>query len=42
MDSDTAYGAIRHLGPVIKFSESKPGWSRPAPALGSDRAEWLD
>jgi crotonobetainyl-CoA:carnitine CoA-transferase CaiB-like acyl-CoA transferase len=42
MESDTAYGAIRHLAPVIRFSESEPGWSRPAPALGTDRAEWLD
>ncbi len=41
MASDTAYGPIRHLAPVLKFSESKPGWSRPSPALGSDRAQWL-
>jgi crotonobetainyl-CoA:carnitine CoA-transferase CaiB-like acyl-CoA transferase len=42
MDSDTAYGAIRHLAPVIKFSETTPGWSRPSPALGSDAPEWLN
>jgi crotonobetainyl-CoA:carnitine CoA-transferase CaiB-like acyl-CoA transferase len=42
MASDTAYGQIRHLAPVLKFSESKPGWSRPSPALGSDRAAWLN
>lgn len=42
MDSDTAYGPIRHLAPVVKFSESTPGWSRPTPALGSDAAEWLN
>ncbi len=41
MESDTAYGAIRHLAPIVKFSETKPGWSRPSPALGSDAAEWL-
>ena len=41
MESDTAYGRIRHLGPVSKFSETTPHWSRPPPALGSDRAEWL-
>ena len=42
MASDTAYGPIRHLAPVIKFSESKPGWSRPSPALGADAPEWLN
>jgi crotonobetainyl-CoA:carnitine CoA-transferase CaiB-like acyl-CoA transferase len=41
MDSETTYGHIRHLGPVIRFSESKPGWAWPSPALGADRAEWL-
>ncbi len=42
MDSDTAYGPIRHLAPVVRFSETVPGWSRPSPALGADRAEWLN
>ena len=42
MASDTSYGPIRHLAPVLKFSESKPGWSRPSPALGSARPEWLN
>ncbi|MDP6874733.1 MAG: CoA transferase [Alphaproteobacteria bacterium] len=42
MESDTSYGHIRHLAPVIRFSESRPGWSRPSPALGADRAEWLN
>ncbi len=42
IDSDTAYGPIRHLAPVIKFSETTPGWSRPSPALGSDAAAWLN
>ena len=40
-ESKTAYGQIRHLAPVVKFSESTPGWSRPSPALGADAAEWL-
>ena len=42
MDSDTAYGPIRHLAPVVKLSETAPGWSRPSPALGADAAEWLN
>ncbi|WP_339712537.1 CoA transferase [uncultured Sneathiella sp.] len=41
MDSETTYGQVRHLGPVIRFSESTPGWSWPSPALGADKAEWL-
>ncbi|MCF8466700.1 MAG: CoA transferase [Sneathiella sp.] len=42
MESETTYGPIRHLGPVIRFSESKPGWAWPSPALGADKAEWLE
>ena len=42
MESDTAYGPIRHLAPVLRFSETTPGWSRPSPALGADAAEWLN
>ncbi len=41
IDSDSGYGPIRHLGPVLKLSETAPGWSCPAPMLGSDTAEWL-
>ena len=41
MASDTAYGQIRHLAPVVRFSETTPTWSRRAPALGADAAEWL-
>jgi len=42
IDSDTTYGKLRHLGPVIRFSETTPKWSSPTPALGGDAAEWLD
>ncbi len=41
MESDSGYGPIRHLGPLLELSETTPGWSRPSPALGSDNAEWL-
>jgi crotonobetainyl-CoA:carnitine CoA-transferase CaiB-like acyl-CoA transferase len=41
-ESDTHYGAIRHLAPLIHFSESEPKWTRPSPALGGDDAEWLN
>lgn len=42
MHSETAYGSLRHLAPVIKFSESKAAWQRPSPALGADQPEWLN
>jgi crotonobetainyl-CoA:carnitine CoA-transferase CaiB-like acyl-CoA transferase len=41
MESETPYGHIRHLAPVIKFSESTPHWARPSPALGGDAPRWL-
>jgi len=41
MDSQTSYGHLRHLAPVIRFSETTPHWSRPTPALGGDEPVWL-
>jgi len=41
MESATAYGTLRHLAPVIEYSETPGRWNRPSPALGSDRPEWL-
>jgi len=34
-------GPLRHLGPLIKLSESRPHWARPTPQLGGDPPEWL-
>ena len=42
MESQSAYGALRHLAPITRFSESRPAWSRPTPALGGDSAVWLN
>lgn len=33
-------GPVRHLGPILKLSETPPRWSRPTPRLGGDRPEW--
>jgi crotonobetainyl-CoA:carnitine CoA-transferase CaiB-like acyl-CoA transferase len=41
METQTSYGHLRHLAPVLRFSETRPTWSRPTPALGGDAAEWL-
>jgi hypothetical protein len=35
-------GPLRHLGPIISFSESQPHWSRPTPQLGGDAPAWLE
>jgi crotonobetainyl-CoA:carnitine CoA-transferase CaiB-like acyl-CoA transferase len=35
-------GPLRHLGPLLKFSEAQPHWIRPTPQLGGDMAEWLE
>jgi crotonobetainyl-CoA:carnitine CoA-transferase CaiB-like acyl-CoA transferase len=41
IDTDPASGPLRHLGPVLKLSETQPHWSRPTPVLGGDAASWL-
>ena len=33
-------GPIRHLGPLLKLSETPPHWIRPTPRLGGDKPEW--
>ena len=39
-ESDAAYGALRHLAPVAKFSETPAQWLRPSAALGADQPMW--
>jgi crotonobetainyl-CoA:carnitine CoA-transferase CaiB-like acyl-CoA transferase len=41
MQSETAYGAIRHLAPVTQFSETTPAWNTTSPALGAHEPVWL-
>ena len=36
------HGRLRHLGPVLRLSETQPHWARPTPKLGGDRAAWLE
>jgi crotonobetainyl-CoA:carnitine CoA-transferase CaiB-like acyl-CoA transferase len=35
------HGTLKHLGPVLKMSETKPYWERTSPVLGANKAEWL-
>jgi crotonobetainyl-CoA:carnitine CoA-transferase CaiB-like acyl-CoA transferase len=39
--SDTSYGALKTLGPVLRMSETQPRWARVTPRLGSSAPEWL-
>ncbi|MEH6546298.1 MAG: CoA transferase [Sneathiella sp.] len=41
MQSETSYGSLRHLGPVIGYSETQPNWGGPSCALGGHKADWL-
>ena len=38
--SDSPYGKLWHLAPVVQMSETAPHWSQPTVPLGTDPAEW--
>ncbi len=42
VESQPAYGKIRHLGPVVHMSETQPFWDKPSPVLGGHKPEWLE
>jgi crotonobetainyl-CoA:carnitine CoA-transferase CaiB-like acyl-CoA transferase len=42
IESRPKSGPLRHLGPILKFSETTPHWTRPTPQLGGDAPEWLE
>ena len=42
IETETSHGALRHLGPVLKLSETQPHWERPTPKFGGDQPLWLD
>ncbi len=35
------HGTLKHLGPVLSLSETKPHWDKPSPVLGSSQPGWL-
>jgi crotonobetainyl-CoA:carnitine CoA-transferase CaiB-like acyl-CoA transferase len=41
IESKGGHGALKHLGPVLKMSETTPYWDKPSPVLGSNKPEWL-
>jgi hypothetical protein len=42
IESRPRSGALRHLGPIMRLSESSPHWTRPTPQLGGDAPGWLE
>jgi crotonobetainyl-CoA:carnitine CoA-transferase CaiB-like acyl-CoA transferase len=42
IESRPKSGPLRHLGPIVKLSETNPHWTRPTPQLGGDAPQWLD
>ena len=41
IESRPRSGPLRHLGPILKLSETSPRWDRPTPQLGGDAPAWL-
>ncbi|MBT6085454.1 MAG: CoA transferase [Rhodospirillaceae bacterium] len=42
METDTPWGRMEHLGPVLGMSLTPPTWERPAVPLGTHPPEWMD
>ena len=40
MTTDGPLGRLRHLGPVVRLSETPPQWSRPVVPLGYNEPAW--
>jgi hypothetical protein len=40
IESHPRSGRLRHLGPLLKLSETPPRWVLPTPELGSHAPEW--
>jgi crotonobetainyl-CoA:carnitine CoA-transferase CaiB-like acyl-CoA transferase len=40
MTTDTPAGRLRHLGPVVRLSETPPRWARPSVPLGYHEPVW--
>jgi crotonobetainyl-CoA:carnitine CoA-transferase CaiB-like acyl-CoA transferase len=40
MESDTPFGRLVHLGPMLQLSETKPHWARPVVPLGTHDPVW--
>jgi crotonobetainyl-CoA:carnitine CoA-transferase CaiB-like acyl-CoA transferase len=41
VESHLPSSRLRHLGPVLRMSETQPFWDKPTPMPGADKPEWL-
>lgn len=41
LSTSTPYGDMKHLGPILKMSQTPPAWDRPSSPLGTHGASWL-
>jgi crotonobetainyl-CoA:carnitine CoA-transferase CaiB-like acyl-CoA transferase len=42
IDTNTPWGRLNHMAPVLKLSETPPHWKLPAVPLGTHQPVWLD
>lgn len=42
VETDTLYGRIKHLAPVVRLSETPARWALPTAPLGTHEPVWLD
>ena len=40
-ETESAFGRLRHLGPVVGMSETPARWERPSIPLGSNKPRWV-
>jgi hypothetical protein len=40
IESVTPAGRLRHLGPTVRLSETRPYWARPSVPLGHNEPAW--
>ena len=41
LETQTPYGRMKHLGPILKMSATPPRWDVPSSPLGTHEAVWL-
>lgn len=39
--SDSGFGPLHHLGPILQMSETMPHWDQPTVPLGTHKAKWM-
>jgi crotonobetainyl-CoA:carnitine CoA-transferase CaiB-like acyl-CoA transferase len=39
--TETGFGSLAHLGPIVKMSDTQPRWDQPTVPLGTHKPEWM-